>query len=167
MNDEFRGAKFDKTLTRTQIAALVRKDIKASIKAGELPAGLKTSVRCQGSAIYASITSFPGPVLNPARVYADAVGQWEQRSRLLYTADVNKACRAIEALMNAYLRDSSDISTDYFNCNFYGFVDVRTNTTEERARLLATDAVADLRVSKSAGLDIVPYLNSYETQVSA
>lgn len=164
MNDnEFRGAKYDKSLTRTQIAALVRSDVKAAIKAGVLPAGLKVSVRCNGSAITASITAFPAAVLNPARVYADAIGVWEQRTRLLYTAPVRQAVDAIEALLNAYLRDASDIQTDYFNCNFYGSVDVRTDNTAERERLLASDELSDLRVSKAAKLDLVPYLDAYDS----
>lgn len=165
MSNEFHGAKFDKMLTRVQIAALVRKDIKAAVAANDLPKGIEVGVRCHGSAITATISAFPGAVLNPARVYADAVGQWEKRTRGLYTAAVRKACDTIEALMNAYLRDSSDISSDYFNCNFYGSVDVRTDNTAERARLAAGDEIADLRVSKAANVDLEPFLNSYDLSI--
>lgn len=163
-SNEFRGTKYNPDLNRVAIAKLARADIKAAIKAGELPAGIKVSVTCPaGGSISASIVSFPGPVLNRARVYGDALNFWEQRTRLLYTAPVRAALSTLDAILCAYLRDSSDSSTDYFNCNFYNSVQCRCDTSAERASLLESDELADLRVTKAAGCEVFGYLEALDT----
>lgn len=162
-SNEFRGTRYNPDLNRVAIAKLARADIKAAIASGELPAGIKVSVTCHGNSISASIVSFPGPVLNRARVYGDALGFWEQRTRLLYTAPVRKALSTLDAILCAYLRDSSDSSTDYFSCNFYNSVQCRCDTRTERETLLASDELADLRVTKAAGCEVFGYLEALDT----
>lgn len=150
---EFRGTKYQEDLSTVAIAKAVRADVKAAIADGELPKGIKVSVTCQsfagGSSISATIKAFPGKVLNPARVYGDAIGFWEQRSRLLYTQPVSRAVAVLESILKSYQRDDSDSMTDYFNCNFYDHVDVRCDTAAERAALDASPELADLRVTKA------------------
>ena len=161
--NEFRGAKYSSTLNRVAIAKLVQDDIKVALKTGLLPKGVKVSVRCAGSSIRATITAFPGPVLNPASVFANAANVFEPRCRLLYSAPVEAACATLEAVLRDYLRDASDIQTDYFNCNFYSSVTVGTENTLERKSLLESPELADLLIAKAAGANVTGQLDAYDT----
>ena len=49
MYEKTYGPKYNAELTRKEIAALIRADLKAAVASGELPKGLKTSVRKSGS----------------------------------------------------------------------------------------------------------------------
>ena len=165
MNDdnEFRGTKYSPGLNRVTIAKLVRVDVKAAMKQGVLPKGIKVSVRCSGSSIRATITAYPGPVLNPAWVFANSASVFEPRCRALHTAPVMAACAVLESILRDYLRDASDIQTDYFNCNFYSSVSVDTDNNVERDSLLESPELADLKVAKAAGRDVTGQLNAYDT----
>lgn len=107
------GAKYDKNLSTTQIAALVREEIKAAVKAGTLPAG-KYSVRSQsysgGSSIDVRISGLTGQVFEPEYLargdeylrgpfVEDATG-WHRPSR--YALPVLVAVKAVEAMLAAY-----------------------------------------------------------------
>jgi len=166
MTNETRGSKYSADLNTTQIAALVRADVKAAIANGELPKGIKVGVRSSryagGSSITVTINAFPGAVLNPARVYSDAIGFWEEQTRLLYTLPVRRACRTLEAIVAEYNRDASDSMVDHFDTNFYSHIDVRVDTRAERANLEAGDEIADLKVAKAAGVALFSMVDAHD-----
>src|SRR5687767_7020547 len=101
----FYGAKYDRDLSTTQIAAKYRQDIKAAIKSGEIPAGLKVSVRTEyfagGSAIRASITACPAfRVVNPERVIADIEQPHVYKDRIcpLRTTEAESLLKRLESM---------------------------------------------------------------------
>lgn len=147
----YTGAKYSRDLSNTAIAKLIRSDIKAAIAAGDLPKGLKVSVRKSGNSINLSITAFPGPVCNPANVYGHALSVYEQRGRVLYSAPVRRTLNTLEAIANEYNRDDSRIEEDYFNTNFYLFTSVASECSHaERDALLTGPELEDLRALKLA-----------------
>ena len=168
MTNRTEGAKYDRNLSTTEIAKLIRADIKTAIKAGQLPKGIKVGVRSRyfagGSSIDLTITAFPGQVLNPASVYANALSVFEERSRPYYSQAVRQALATLDGLMDAYNHDASDSMSDYFDVKFYGHVSVRcAQEAAERAVLLANDALADLRVAKNAGDNMSHWIDGYDT----
>lgn len=140
------GSKFDRNLSRTEIA----KRIRADLKTAALPKGCKVSVTCsRGSAINVTITAFPGQVLNPARVAFERTLPHQVCELPRFTLEVARALATLTAIGDAYRRDDSDSMTDYFNCNFYLFVGVaheleresRTATETANAEILADLAI--------------------------
>jgi len=127
------GTKYEatKNLSRVQIAALIRADIKAGVKAGTLPKG-KYSVTCsRGTGIDISVANIEeaGFVLhNPERLRWEAEnphqGMWAApanvRARYSERAEAVKA--ALEMIWHSYNYDGSDIQSDYFNVRYYGGV---------------------------------------------
>ncbi|MFJ1757587.1 hypothetical protein [Kitasatospora sp. NPDC088134] len=126
------GEKYDRKLTVTQIAALIREDIKLARKLaakvgpddgpgsvklpnpiGDTPAEVKFSVRSRhGSEIDITIKN------------ADPEWAWATEHRNGYpikvpTATMRALVVELKALGNAYNFDGSDISTDYFHKNYY------------------------------------------------
>jgi hypothetical protein len=140
MDRRFYGAKYDAKLTTTQIAAIIRAQVKLARKLakqaggeagavklpdaiGDAPAEIKFSIRSErfsgGSAISISI-------LNEPKDWA-----WEMREdryghvREMPTAALQTLADELAELMKAYNHDGSDITTDYFDVNFYGSVYAR------------------------------------------
>lgn len=111
------GAKYNKDLTRTQIAALIRKDITAALKAGELPKGLKTSVRKRNGSIDVEIVAVPAGF----RILSDASLKGEHVAPMYWqTEQAREVLAKLEEIHAAYNFDGSDIVTDYFHVNYYG-----------------------------------------------
>jgi len=151
-DNERRGAKFDRALRTPQIAALVRADIKAALGVS-IPRGTKVSVRSDsfsgGSAIRLSVTAVPASmtVCNPERVRREATDPHtyiDSHVCPYYTAEAVALLDAVTAICQAYNRDNSDISVDYFDVNFY---DGRASfshdvTRASKAAILASQAVA-------------------------
>jgi len=118
------GAKYDRSLTTAQIAALVRGEIKAGIKAGTIARGVKVSVRSDsfsgGSAIRIRVTACPFPVLNPEYLAAEKREPHAYRyNEPRYTPEATALLALISGMVAAYNYDKSDTMTDYFNVNFY------------------------------------------------
>jgi hypothetical protein len=140
------GAKYNKDLGTTQIAALVRQEIKAAVKTGGLPRA-KYSVRSAhfagGSSIDIQIKSPSFTIMNPKRIELetrDSRFQWQTyESEPRYTADASSTLKKIEEILTSYNFDDSDSMTDYFHVNFYGGVkfDWRDENAE-RERVVAT-----------------------------
>ncbi len=133
-----------KDLNTTQIAKLFREEIKAAIKAGELPKGLKVSIRSEyfsgGSAIRCKVTAIPFPLYNPEHL------KWEQENphgcyrdaptRL--TEEASKLLKELDGRLAAYNFDGSESQVDYFHVRFYGSVDYCYDLERlETARYLA------------------------------
>lgn len=142
------GSKYDTNLTTVEIAKRFREDVKAAIKAGDLPKGLKVSAPAKhfsgGSSIHAVITACPVRVLNPARVaveYAnphDHIGGNPPR----HTEEATALLAKLNEMLRAYNHDGSDIMTDYFDVNFYGDVTFHWELEHaEREKLIAALAL--------------------------
>lgn len=119
------GSKYNKDMDVKDIAKLVRQDIKASIKAGRLPKGTKTSVRISrysmGRSLVISVISLGDVIIdNPARK------QWDQDNRHAYygnapsrfTPEATEAFAHMSEIVAAYNFDGSDSMTDYYHVNF-------------------------------------------------
>lgn len=120
------GCKYERSLNVADIAKRIRKDIAAELKAGTLPAGLKTSVRISrysmGQSIRISINAVPFLILNPAWVRA------EDSNRVAGSIDMlTPTAKAVRDMLmsigDAYNYDRSDTMTDYFDNNFCLFVE--------------------------------------------
>jgi hypothetical protein len=111
------GAKYEATRnwTKAQIAQGFRDDVKAAIAAGELPKGLKLSVKTRrGGAIDVHIREVPGMTTPWAPGHDGSV-----------TEEAARIHGKLKALLWAYNYDGSDIMTDYFHVRFYGDVEWR------------------------------------------
>lgn len=124
------GARYDARLTTPQIAAKIRDEIKAAVKAGTLPKGLQCSVRSRrfagGSAIDVEIKALPAgwQVHNPERLRADQENPHGPTPQIPRYSEATRALIAtLEAMLAAYNFDGSDTQTDYFHVNFYEHVE--------------------------------------------
>lgn len=151
------GSKYKETkhLDVAQIAKLVRGEIKAAVKAGTFPKGLKASVRIErysgGQSINVRIENFGEGVvaLNPARV------KWEMDNPHAYpggapermTVGAKRILAEIESMLQAYNFDDSDIMTDYFHVRFYGHASVDWEyEAEARKAIEASGEFPDLGI---------------------
>lgn len=122
MRDIHYGSKYNSKLTRTEIAAKFRADVKVAVKAGELPKGLKLSVRRSGNSINVVVKACPGVnVMNPAVVLAKPDFSYPARER--YTAEALSLREKLDGMLDAYNFNGSQIEVDYFHVNFYGNVE--------------------------------------------
>ncbi len=133
------GPKYDKTLSSTEIAVRVRGDIKAAIIAGNLPRGLKVSVRTKyfagGSSITCEVTAVPvGMRALSVEFLRDEIrsSPWAR-----YTHEAKDVLDKIEALLNAYNFDGSDSQSDYFHVNFYTHVKFAFDLEQAERRAIA------------------------------
>jgi len=116
------GAKYDRSLSTTEIARRFRADVAAEKKAGRLPRELKLSVKTRyysgGSSIDVRIKGLPAgfPVRN--REVAPTAGT------LRFAPELRELKERLQGLLDAYNFDGSDSMTDYFHVNFYGWVEV-------------------------------------------
>ena len=136
----YTGSKYDSKLTTTQISKLVREDIKAAIKSGELSKA-KYSVRTQyysmGSSIDITVKDVSFNVLNEERFLSENPGPVKvaNSSGLSRTPKYSEAgsqiLEKLTSILHAYNRDSSDHMTDYFNVHFSAHVrfDCQMETT--------------------------------------
>jgi hypothetical protein len=144
--NEFRGTKFDSKLTTAEIAKCIRADIKAAVAAGELPKGIKTSVRIETGSMYSAIrvnvVAFPGQLVADAWALAylrDGEcphGHW---SPTKHTPAAAAALATLQGITNAYNRDNSDSSVDYFDRRFYDHVGVDHDLDHAAERATTAD----------------------------
>lgn len=124
---KFEGSKYRATekATDAQIAKMIREDIKAAQKAGELPAGLKVSVRIGGgrtcSSIRVEVTAAPFQVLSDESLAASLTPNVYVRCER-YSDQAKVVSARLKAIHNAYNFDDSDAMVDYFHVRFYGEV---------------------------------------------
>lgn len=109
------GEKYDGSLSTTEIAKLIRADIKVAVAAGELPGKPVTySVRSEyfsmGSSIDVEVRNYAGPV------------EEQGFGRPWMTQEAGAIKARLEAISGAYNHDGSDIQVDYFDVNYYGHV---------------------------------------------
>lgn len=125
---EWVGANFDSDRDVKVIAKLVRRDIKAAIKAGTLPKGLKCSVKIDrysmGCSLDVGVKSTPFAVhnvawldwgINPETKHR---GYPTLRDLPRYTTEAVRVRDELMAIVKSYQRDRSDSMTDYYDVNF-------------------------------------------------
>lgn len=130
MYEKTYGSKYDANLSVKEIAAIVRGEIKAAVKAGTLPKG-KYSVRKEHHNSIRVEIAPEGEVFD-ARYLADEdyirgpmIMDGDKMIRpSRYVPVVAAAVKTVEAMLWAYNYDGSDIQSDYFNVNFYSNVTV-------------------------------------------
>lgn len=135
--DGWFGAKYDPKHTLTDIAKMIREEIKLLRKIGNLesdgavaipspiadmPAGIKVSVRqLHYGSIVVTLSGVPqewGWVRG-----IDPRDFWNQE-RWMHTPALHALIDELDTLVNAYNYDRSDAMVDHFDVNFYGRVDV-------------------------------------------
>lgn len=146
-NNKFEGSKYAATkhLSTGEIPALMRQDIKDAIKRGQLPKGIKVSVRkerCTYSwSIRITVTALPEGFKVYNREYLrftdnlkhppvypedwDCCGQQAPLHHIeggVYSKEMQAIQDVLEAIHNAYQMDNSDSMSDYFHVRYYGDV---------------------------------------------
>jgi hypothetical protein len=132
-------------MSRAEIAKLVRQDIKHATMRGDLPQGLKVSVRTReyagGGSIDVRVTSVPASfnVLFLPRVYAEFNTPHVYNNERPYrSVQAEALVHKLEAILQAYNFDDSDSQSDYFHVRFYGHADIDGDvTSKERIALRA------------------------------
>jgi len=129
------GNRYDQELQITDIATLMRADIKQAKKEGLLPQGLKTSVRCKfysgGCSIDIRVTDCGGvEFVNPyhikyTRQFHDQLPSFLQPAhpgKKRFTQEGEAILHVLKAIHGQYNFDKSEMETDYFHVNYYGDV---------------------------------------------
>ena len=132
------GAQYESTkdLDVADIAKLIRADIKAAKKRGDLPKSLKTSVRISR---YAGGQSLDVTVKGGIPVHTEAYLRWYRAGDYRtdtpdrYVPSFKALKAALKAIVEAYNFDGSDLMTDYFNVRFYGDVLVDSDVLKREA----------------------------------
>ena len=146
------GSKYNPDLTTTQIAKLVREDIKAAVKGGELPKArysVRTSYYSMGSSLNVTVKAVPFSVLNEARVLNE--NHLPECSNPKHTPEAQKVLDQIRAILDLYNRKNIDSQQDVYNVKFSGFVQFDSNIeNEERAGIRLRASI--LKASRAPGL---------------
>lgn len=150
------GKKYTPGMSTKDIAATLRAEVKAAIAKGDLPKGLKVSVRYRsfsgGSSIDLRVTAVPAGfvIKNPERVKHDLRTHYAYTPDFhcpIFTPEATALKDKLQGMMNAWNYDRSDIQTDYFDVKFYGHAEFSydlTNAEEEaiKAQFAAEKAAA-------------------------
>jgi hypothetical protein len=105
----FKGPKYQGYRPVKVVAQDVRRDLKDAVANGELPQGLKFSVKSDNrgtSAVRVRVAGLPKTRDDYGRLTGEAKAVYDK----------------IHSIVNAYNRDDSDIMTDYFDVDYYGTV---------------------------------------------
>ena len=137
--------KGDERPDTTQIAALIRADIKDAVKRGKLPKAkysVVTDKYSMGSSITVTASKLPFPVLNPDSFVVLGDANYTQRDSR-YKSNLTDRAEAVQAkleeIVNAYHWDKSDPMSDVYNERFARSVKVESAPGEyaaiEKAKL--------------------------------
>lgn len=130
------GSRYEETkdLTNKQIAARMRRDIRAAVKAGTIP-NEKYSVRMDGRSIDIRINSWTAPVW-------DDTDDWEPDSflRRKHAPKLARTLAWLDDLHRSYNYDGSDIMVDYFDVRFYGTAQLAWGIEEGKVTEVPTNA---------------------------
>lgn len=120
------GNKYEETknLDIKEVAKLVRRDIRAAIKKGDLPK-IKVSVKISrysgGQSLDATVKEAPYAIMRDPTEEELSFGEdWKR-----LTKETLRVEGILEAIVKAYNYDGNDIQTDYFNVRFYSHVSHR------------------------------------------
>lgn len=110
--DDYAGAKGPKYIGRRplkEVSTDIRRDLKDAVASGDLPSGLKFSVKSDNrgtSAIRVRVSGTPRTRDESGRLTGEAKAVYDK----------------VDSIVNAYNRDNSDMMTDYFDVDYYGTV---------------------------------------------
>lgn len=152
------GEKYEATkgLRTVELAKLIRADIAQLITVGQLPNGLRVSLRTRTRgtlAIDAVITAAPFPILSPAYYLAFEVLPHFPRRISRFSPLAIIVVDRIKQALDAYNYDRSEPETDYYNVRFWSGVDIGSQLERAHAEALRVeraDTIADLRVDFEA-----------------
>ena len=160
MND-IKGPKYESTSTLglTDLAKLMREDIREATRDGKLPRGLKVSVTTSrysmGQSIDIRIVEAPFVTRVPEHEVDDNRAQGIKWPWL--TRDAAGVLETLEEIHGAYNRDRSDMQSDYYSVRYSGSVsfairESRTRITPKRTAkaILAKESHATLYTSDRA-----------------
>jgi hypothetical protein len=132
------GAKYDRATDIAEIAKRVRADLKAAVKAKDIP-GTKYRVTIerysQGQSLNVRIGDVPFTIVSEERIRRDILDRADFDPAFGWrTEEAVALIRKVEAIVGAYNFDGSDSQTDYYHVNFYSTVDYgRQENTEGEA----------------------------------
>jgi len=112
------GSKYEQGLDISEIAKKVRQDIKAAVKAGDLPK-IKASVRIKRYSGGQSLSIEVKEYAYELRREASDMEKAMYRVESVYSDQRKAVDAALEAIAKAYNFDGSDMASDYFHVNFY------------------------------------------------
>ena len=170
------GTKYEATkdLTTTQVAALVRADIKAAVAAGELPKGaygVRTRRSSMSSAIDIVFAYQGADLFNAENLAWQAenphawIGNAPANVRERYSAEAQRTVAKLNEILFAYNYDGSDIASDYFNVRFYSHVSPKSAWESER-REAETLRVRAIEVSREM-FEAVEVVSAQESWLDA
>jgi hypothetical protein len=158
---KFTGAKYDRNLSAADVSKAVRADIKAAIKSGALPAGVKCSVTSStysmGRSVTVKVVACPGLAINTVEFVAFEIAtggrvcfDGERR-----TPEAIALVKTLKQMLCAYQEDRSDIESDYHNVSFYDHVDIgwECRAADYAAIKAHLTAVAELEAVAPAASD--------------
>ena len=126
-----------------EIAKLVRADIKASVKSGELPVAkysVTISKYSMGQSLRIRVSGVEGVrVYNPDRLRFERENPHAYCSLNRYSDEIQAAVQKLNEIHGAYNFDGSDRMTDYSHVRFHGFADI---VHDEAVRLAEMNEVA-------------------------
>lgn len=123
------GSRYEDRLDVAEIAKRIRKHIKAAVKDGTLPAGLKTSVRISrysmGQSLNITVTAYPENFLNPEFIAWKAEHPHDPHFHApeRYTEKYREHLAVLKGFHSSYNHDGSEVMVDYFDVNYYGDVE--------------------------------------------
>ena len=147
------GSKYNPDLTTTQIAQLVREDIKAAIRGGELPMAtysVRTSYYSMGSSLNVTVKDVPFNVLNEERVLKE--NHLPECFNQKHTPEAQKVLDQIRAILDLHNRKNIDSQRDVYNVKFSGFVQFDSNIENEE-RAVITLRASNPKAFRAPGLD--------------
>lgn len=121
------GSKYaaTKDLPIKAIAVMIRADIRACIKVGQLPAGTY-SVKIKEYSMGQSITvraTIPGMVVRcPVRLAAYNADPYSDAVRTLFTDEAEAVQDMLKDVVSSYNQSEDHPQSDYHNTKFYAFV---------------------------------------------
>lgn len=116
-------------MSATEIAKLMRKDIKEAQKRGQIPTFAKICVRVyHHSSIEITVTQWQGSAYTEEyKAIANQYSVLKHMHIQRYTDALQTTMQVLEDIHCAYNRNNSDTTTDYFDVNYYGVVKVDYN----------------------------------------
>ena len=99
-----------------EVSQDIRRDLKSAVESGELPKGLKFSVVTDTRGTNAIRVQIKG-IANPRFIEANGYSSLTAESRAIYDK--------VDRITNAYGRNNTDSQSDYFDVDYYGFVEIR------------------------------------------
>jgi len=132
-----------KDLSIVEIAKLVRADIKAAVKSGELPVAkysVTISKYSMGQSLRIRVSGVEGVrVYNPDRLRFERENPHAYCSLNRYSDEIQSVVQKLNEIQGAYNFDGSDRMTDYSHVRFHGFADI---VNDEAVRLAEMNEVA-------------------------